>query len=306
MKTYAALISLVLMVLTFSSCSSPETPNFNDTRTDSYQTEETSIVKQLNQYNDSLKSVWADSKEINSSKSKWLHIMGIASADGVGAIIYGREGYKLGRLFGPKGAIIGASVSGLLGAVAHSYQFHQTTRSESYITWQQVGNSYLILKSELLVNDNLKPHHPNLQAPARYDHIINVGEKHNRMLDIIKDDKRIDAGIEMTEIEDAVLNNQDLSDRWTSYAIGAYNTTDYFSVLSNTTMGEVAHAYFTIIGQCNDSQTFYNITNYYIAKVDQTSDLSQDEKDILVMTFSLTMSSSSYWYKEVGGGIVIS
>lgn len=291
----------LIFAILLSSCSNEE-PAYTNIEIESNQVMKSALVHDLQALNDSLMV-----SQKNDTRGFWsgaLTFCAIAAADAAGAYEVGQIGAKIGFLVGNvDGALIGAGIGGLIGGAGASYSAYRTTRSTVILAPQTVTAAYIAVQQD---SPNLKEYYPTqitLKLPENKSQLQDIGAKHNLILTkLYNQDLSLTPVSEvLTPIETKIIESADFEKGYysvlNSYVFGDYDTyiTDNGSV-GNTVMKLYLDIMNKYPEKANDVEF---ISNKYVELISNSSELSEEDKDLLYSAISVAVSSFEYWENEL-------
>lgn len=281
-----------LIVLTSTGCNENEMQNEK-----TFVMANTKIENELIKYNQVLPKQ-IKTKSIGIGYAGWISVV---LADGAGAYKGAKLGGKIGAIFGPKGAGVGAIVGGAIIGGASSYSQYQTAKKISEFSPYSLNN-----KENLEIEDfeagfnstkgNYEPGDYDLGLAAGIDSCyVRIGIQHNRILNgvqLIHFEDKEQTSNNLTELELQIINSSDFSN-------GYYEITSN-PLEINTEPGVVADRIINlyidaISNSCSSEEDIITITSNYTQIVKSSSELSEAEKEWLFSGFATMCYSYKYW-----------
>lgn len=262
----------------------------------SEETQAFNVAKEFKALNDSLLLI----KDPETRGDGFLTFCAVASADITGAYEVGKIGAKIGSLIGPKGAAIGAAIGGLIGGAGASYGAYEgLTKSTSVVSSQTVINAYIAVLEDNPLLDDYYPEEVNLELPEEKKDLQEIGVKHNLILEKLTDQEFSSTQIEdvLTSLELEIINSAEFEEGYYS-VLDQITIDNYDTYVDNdgSTGNIVMNLYLDIINkypeQLNDVEF---VSNKYIELISKSSELSEEEKDLLYSAISVAASSFEYW-----------
>lgn len=260
--------------------------------------EKSELLSRLQAYNDSLLAIHS-----NSSRgyfTNFLRACYIAVEDAKGAYHGGQIGGQIGSLAGPHGAAVGAAVGAVVCGAGASYGAYIISRASSEIPAPELVTSvYVDVYKSKVVYSDYYPQAISLQLPDGKTDLLEVGAKHNLVLDKLfatSTSTKIKKGAGNLPDEEAnVLDSQEFADGYKA-ALAKLNSEDD-SVDDGTTAGKTMNKYLNLISKSAESfSDFESISNDYINIITKSKELTDIEKDIVYSAICVAVSSVEYWY----------
>lgn len=305
---------IVLAAISLAACSQKDEPKCNEfvqpVRTSSV------TLNQLKQFNDSV------FKTCNNVATKgvmrWLFV---TSADIAGALTCGEAGAKVGGVIGSAfpgagtaaGAVAGGTIGALIGGIGSSYGAYMGSKNFSSgimpISIDDVKIAYCDIKSD----KNMEVSYIcDLDLPEECDSLYIVGVYHNLVLEnLISQENEIaplsndisepveEQVEELSVLESAVLESSQYISSFNETVSSLYNNNYSFeTIMDGTMVGSILQLYFQAINNITDYNSyteFLSITNGYISIISQSSEISDIDKSILYMAFSVAVNSYRFW-----------
>ena len=226
----------------------------------------------------------------------------VASADIGGGYEIGKIGAKIGSYFGPKGAAAGAVIGGIIGAVGASYAVYKYEPGSSVVSPETVIDSYIAVAEANPLLTDYYPEVINLELPEEKKDLQEIGVKHNLVLEKLINQEFSSSPLEdvLTSLELDVLTSEEFEEGYYS-VLNKYTIDNYDSYVDNdgSTGNIVMKLYVDIINkypeQLNDVEF---VSNKYIELISKSSELSEEEKDLLYSAISVAASSFEYWQSK--------
>ncbi len=259
------------------------------------------LLGTLAEFNENLISARPSSRGI-------LRVLSVASADVAGAYELGRIGGKVGLFFGGfKGALIGGGVCGLVGGVAASYSAYCTTRSAQINDSKlMVTAAYAALKVEKEVMLEYPRDNIAVAIPVGYEDVIDVGIKHNIMLDMIRTEPDLLSDVDVNGIlspqEKEILESEEFIENYNrlmpKYA--SMDVNDYLSAASvDSVDSRVMGLFLDLYNQYpEDIADVRFIVEKYIEMIEASDVFTDDEKRCIYTGLAVAVCSFEYWEGE--------
>ncbi|MCC8036676.1 MAG: hypothetical protein LIP02_00845 [Bacteroidales bacterium] len=288
-------LSLILVVGMFLGACSQNDDVMQPKTSENYQASE--LVQRLQNFNDSLLSNRPE------SRLSWAdigRICFVAAHDAYGAYKLGKIGAQVGSFVGPEGTIVGAAVGGVIGGVGASYGAYSGTRSGyNFPSPQTVVAAYVTVLEDSLVYSNYYPSKFSLVLPSGKSTLQDIGAAHNLVLSNLMDNvlSNTPANNVLTSLEYSILFSHDYISEY--YEILNDLESNGFSagLSSNDPIDDqVFNLYLNALTsyptQVSDIEL---ISNQYVNLVDQSDELTTNEKDIIYRGICVAVSSYEFW-----------
>lgn len=300
MKIYFSFILTICVLL--SSCSTDSNDVITPERTSNLHS---ALIDDMSNFNDSLLSTLPSTRVSN---KRILDNMSIVVADAIGAYGCGKIGAKVGSFFGHP--IVGASIGALIGGAYSSYDCYNRLNSTRAIVSQnqlkpiQVAAAYIpALKDESLIEDNL-PKKINLKYISDNEENIAIGAKHNiivRNLQANNFSLNSEVQTYLSNDEIDILSSKEFILGFDSITCSINNYVIKEKIpqnIDNSTSSLLMNLFAKIINTYSDQTEDVDfIINKYLEAVQNTSELSKEEKDNIYKALSVAASSFEYWNK---------
>ena len=242
------------------------------------------------------------------SSRGFLRFLCVASADVAGAYELGRIGGKIGLFCGGfKGALIGGGVCGLVGGVGASYGAYCGTRSAQIDDSRlMVTAAYAAIKVEEKVVLEYPRDNITVAMPVGHEDAIDVGIKHNIMLDMIRTESDllsdIDVNVVLSPQEKEVLESEEFIENY-NRLIPKYASLDVNDYLSAAAVDSVDSR---VMGLFLDLYNQYPeniadvrfIVEKYIEMIEASDVFTDDEKRCIYTGLAVAVCSFEYWEGE--------
>lgn len=296
------IIFMVTMVFCLSSCSDSFVEPDPITRHGELMeqhSESKTLVDKLMLYNDSIASKWpAADVSAASSKRNWR----IALADAIGAVKYGRKGYKIGgAVGGPHGATAGAIIGAVVGGAAYSYGASKMTRGDNMLSMSKLRIAYSTMRS-YLKNTNwheLLPKQIRLTLPEGCDSLQLAGVEHNLVLQNLNR-SLVDHYPNMSNldaVEKGIFTSKEFCNTLDRDVLRiSLDLSKIIRFNEDELMINILDCYSDVV--LNSCSTFYNInevTDRYIREIAISGELEDYKKTDLYSGFCVMASSCEYW-----------
>lgn len=295
MKKFIWICGLI-MTMALGSCSNEEpaqTPNNPEM--------ESALLNNLKSFNDSLLSI--QSSEGRGWITTTLRIVDIVASDALGALGGIEIGGKIGGIFGPHGATIGAGIGGLICGVGASYErydHYYPSRFDDIISPQFVIAAYVLTKESDVELNQYYPSQINLKLPNDKVQLQDMGAYHNLVLKNLIEGKlsSTPAAEVLTVTEISIIESSDFESQYYS-ALQIISNTDYDVILKTGTRNNVMKLYLEAMNKCvQKASDLELISNEYVTQISYSSELIEGDKDMLYSAISVAVSSYEFWEDE--------
>lgn len=284
------------------SCYREDSFDAMQTSTTKNETRLSTLVDNLQALNDSL--LYIQNPDTKGIWKRILRFCAIAGADAAGAYEVGKIGAAVGSLAGPEGAIIGAGIGGLIGGAGASYAVYCSTKANTEILHPQVvASAYIALRES---NIDLSKHCLNqikIKLPESKRTLQEIGAKHNIVLNKLLNQEfsSYSETDVLTPMEVKIIKSKEFETGYysilESYVVNGHGT----YVGDDGSIGnKVMKLYLEILNRYpNKVNDIEFISNKYIELISKSSELSEEEKDLLYSALCVSVYSFEYWEKEL-------
>lgn len=278
--------------------------------------------------NDSLLLQGALSSHPRGFWGKVGRFLAVSSADIAGAAELGGIGARIGALAGPKGAVAGAIIGGTIGSVGASYGMYVGTRGGYGI--EVIPNPDLDTREEKLrrlLNEHIDEH-PSSTLPlvlatysimhepqaralaykqsealgldADYKHCIELSQEHNAMLGIIQEKKLPQKlSVDLSAEEVAVLFHPEVLKAYEESHLSARRILDA-KADRRPVEERIMKLFLSIYKQYpRDRSDVEELVKLYISAVQSSTELSKQEKEIILRALPVALASFTYWEENL-------
>lgn len=263
------------------------------------------LILSLENLNDSIIATKPQSRGI-------LRFLAVSSADMIGAWELGKIGATIGSTCSPGyGTLVGGGIGAVIGGVGASYVAYRSTCSivvPYNYNLQAVAFEYANIKESINANEFFDKQ-IKLDFPKKNEEAFLVGVEHNLILDALRDGSaitrnnpiKIENGTQvLSEVEVQVLNSPDYIDRY-NLVMQSVSTLDVEKYISenNTTGSQVIKLFMDVYNQYPETIDDVNlIINEYISKIESSTSLTDDEKQLIYNALAVAAYSFQYWDNE--------
>ena len=268
---------------------------------ENYQTTPTSeIVYKLGTFNDSLLPISAITAR-GSGCSETLTYASVAYKDIKGAYKLGKVGFRIGRIFGPNGAVAGAAIGGLIGGAGYSYiewQKRQSRASFGTTSPLEVTQAYVSVVESEPIYSNFTPTTIAVTYPSVTQDTQLMGAKHNLVLQALVDNNLSRTPIEhcLTAVEDSIISSKEFEEAYYAYFEDENINSETNEDVPDAVMSLYLQIFQTYPERANDVEF---ITNKYIELIEESDEISPEEKEIIYSALSVAASSYEYWEEKL-------
>lgn len=296
----ACYLCVLFLSIVISSCSQQE-QEINAPR----EQVKDELILSLENLNDSIMATKPQSRS-------FLRFLAVSAADIGGAWELGKIGATVGSAFPGYGTLIGGGVGAVVGGVGASYVAYCSTCS-IVVPYNYdvafVAAEYAKIKESVEINECFDEQ-IKLEIPQKYEEALLVGAEHNLILDALRADSVITRSEPMnmenttspslSTIETQVLNSSGFVDRYNSL-MQTYCSLDVEKYVSdNNSMGsQVVRLFIDVYNQYSETIDDVNlIINKYIQRIESSSSLTNDEKQLIYNALAVAAYSFRYWDNE--------
>lgn len=285
----------ILFLWVCASCNS----EFSNTEKDPI-CDNSELLCQISSFNDSI----SKSKVITRSRSAdFLYWMSVVSADCAGAYEGGRFGIKCGAIVGHPH--VGAAIGALVAGGWSSYLTHRAlTRSieqdELQVPIKVVGALTAAKEQNVSITDNFAKN-IILPLPITETEIREIGAKHNIVLQNLIENNIdttnirehiTDEELDIIQSEEFKLNCKIATEKIQNYFSSGHIQQTAGVTISDKLMNMFYEVYQEYSDSCEDAQF---IISKYTEAVVGTSELSEEDKQIVLQAISVAASSYEFW-----------
>lgn len=294
-----------ILAVAFASCQS------TDYATEEHNNESSPLLAALQSVNDSLYVQHPHDSRGSSSTARFLSI---ASEDARGAYRIGKIGFSIGKRFGgSRGGLIGAAVGAVAGGAGYSYAAYNR-RTRMSIAGDSVANNF---GNMTIITSNHNRQNPPLDSipepgssknpfglkfSNKRSHVLTWGRDHNYIL------RNLDEGVSLsqlktdslTDVELAIASSDEIQGIYNhdialieSGEFGIYESGDSKSEYVMNLFMEIYNTY----PECQEDIT--TLVNKYAEVIENSDELTDDEKDIILGSLSVATYSFNYWEQNL-------
>ena len=272
--------------------------------TDTPDAPQSSLICKMSNFNDSLLSAKPSTRGRNETI---LHGTCIVVADAIGAYNIGKIGAKVGSFFGHP--VIGGTIGALVGGACASYKVYDLLNNRTRANVAQneyapmtVAAAYVpALENPSQVNDNL-PKQIQLEFSAENEKNVEYGAKHNIIVkNLLSNNFAIDSEVKqyLSKEEIDILTSKEFIQGYDSTicALGeSIANGDIPQVNDNDIPTLLMNLFTNILETYSDkAEDVEFVINKYIEAVQNTNELSTEEKDNIYRSLSVAASSFELW-----------
>jgi len=283
---------------TITSCSRAQSINLPENDSESSE-----LIQTLEAVNDNF---MANKSEIRGKGwgRKVLRVLYVATADIGGAYEIGKIGGKVGAVFGPKGAVVGAAVGGTIGAVGASYGAYCSSRSVTIdADYPLVVSAYSYMQENKELKSLVPSEGVSLQIPKEYNRPIEAGVEHNLMLSLLREESStLSTHVnKLSDLERSVTESPEFQKAYNDCIQRAKEITFTPKRAGKDDLGQkVMNLFLNVYTEYPQDQADVNeIINKYISVIEQSSELSKEEKELIYSSLSVAAYSFKYWENEL-------
>lgn len=290
----------LIMAIVLSSCSNDDSNIV--VSTGQFNTPEgiSVLVEDLTNLNDSLIATHAiESRGFVHKLFRW---MSIASADALGMYEGGKMGGVVGAGLGPHGAAIGASIGGIICSAGASYQAYCGTRADSIVPLASVVAAYVQVIEDSINIMEFYPSRIKLNLPKDKAKLLTKGANHNLVLANIRD-KRFSmtpASNVLVPMEIAILSSSEFEKEYNSFFHSCdLSIVEQYQASEASVSDQVMSLYLDAMKKFVEADSDMELlSNQYVERIAVSSELPDEEKDILISAICVAVSSCEYWHDE--------
>lgn len=259
------------------------------------------VVLRLKAYNDSLYNCVAETSSINGNSLRLHRILKISIRDFLGRVEGASYGITIGSLGGPEGIAIGVAILAPLVGAFRSYEAAFPIQIKSDEAYDIFISSFLKMREDC---SDYSLHYPMeiiLQLPEDKKCLQIDGAQHNLILDNLIKHNYSNATLDeafakklITRKEYKIFRTKEIKQLFKDITNSRW--CDYENYYDSEQLNSIVKLYKEAIQDFSNSYSdVENISNRYVSEILSTKELEENQKDELVSSISVLVSSVEYW-----------
>lgn len=260
------------------------------------------LLSKLSAFNDSLKQKRTETRGFV-KPGAWKRAQVIA-ADCAGAWSCGEAGLYVGGLFSPAGSAVGATIGAIIGGACGSYTAYaslywtRTTQLKA-ITPEDVTLAY----ADLITDENInfydeKPKKIIANYPNVDENVSLMGAKHNLLLKklLTEDYGKVISEDVLSEDEIKIIQSSCYRKAYEDTMLAISKNEGILKLDGDDVGNKLMNLFYDIFQNYSDnSDDVQFLINKYIEAVNESSELSEEVKNIVYSSLSVIASSYEFW-----------